>query len=207
MRIQRVAFDLYGTLLDVSGLADRLQAFCGERAPELLARWRKAQLERTWELNRLGQYQPFDQVTAWALEQVAPDLADAARAQMCATWLSLPAFPDARAALEKLAIAGIRRLVLSNGTPSMIRAAIDASSLPIDELRSVDEVRAYKTDPRVYALLPTAGTLFVSGNGWDAEGAKRAGLSVAWLDRGGPAPGLAPDLRAASLAGLAAELT
>jgi 2-haloacid dehalogenase len=207
MRVERVAFDLYGTLLDVSGLAQRLRAFAGEEAPGLLARWRKAQLDRTWELNRLGRYQPFDEVTARALEQVAPGIPAGVREQMCATWLSLPAFSDAREALAKLAAAGIRRLVLSNGTLSMIRAALDASGLPIDEIRSADEVRAYKTDPRVYALLPLAGTLFVSGNGWDAEGAKRAGLNVAWLDRGGPAPGLAPDLRAGSLSELAAELT
>ena len=75
MKIERVAFDLYGTLLDVSGLAERLRAFAGESAPELLVRWRKAQLERTWELNRRGVYQPFDEVTAGALAAVAPEIA------------------------------------------------------------------------------------------------------------------------------------
>src|SRR5260221_3295866 len=126
MRVERVAFDLYGTLLNVSGLAQRLRAFAGEEAPGLLARWRKAQLDRTWELNRVGRYEPFDEVTARALEQVAPHLAADVREQMCATWLTLPAFPDAGAALASLANKGIRRLVLSNGTPSMIRAAIGA---------------------------------------------------------------------------------
>ena len=204
--MKRVAFDLYGTLLDVSGLADRLRAFVGERAPELLARWRKAQLERTWELNQLGQYQPFDEVTAAALQSVAPELEGEVRAQMCATWLSLPAFPDAREALSTLQRAGLERLVLSNGTVPMILAAVDAAGLSIDRIRSADEVRAYKTDPRVYALLPREDTLFVSGNGWDAEGAKKYGLLVAWLDRGGPAPGVAPDMKFASLSELAAHL-
>src|SRR5260221_642218 len=54
MRVERVAFDLYGTLLNVSGLAQRLRAFAGEEAPGLLARWRKAQLDRTWGRTRAG---------------------------------------------------------------------------------------------------------------------------------------------------------
>jgi 2-haloalkanoic acid dehalogenase type II len=203
MRWHLVAFDLYGTLLDVSGLAERLVPLVGDGAAELLGRWRKRQLERTWELNARGEYQPFDAVTAQALEEVAPRIAADLRARMCATWLALPAFPDAAAALEKLRAAGLRRAVLSNGTLPMIRAAVDAAILSLDELRSADEVRAYKTDARVYALLPKEKTLFVSGNGWDAEGAKKYGLAVAWIDRGGPAPGVAPDLHAHSLAELA----
>jgi uncharacterized RmlC-like cupin family protein len=86
----------------------------------------------------------------------------------------------------------------------MIRAALSAAELEVDEMRSADEVRAYKTDPRVYALLPRERTLFVSGNGWDAEGAKRTGLTVAWIDRGTPQPALAPDFHLHSLADVAA---
>ena len=99
MRFAIVAFDLYGTLLDVSGLAKRLEPFSGSDAADLLARWRSAQLERTW---REKSYEPFDAVTARALEEVAPRLDASTRRRMCETWLSLPAFPDARAALESL---------------------------------------------------------------------------------------------------------
>ena len=49
-----VAFDLYGTLLDIAGLAPRLSQQLGRDATALLAAWRTAQLERSWELNRLG---------------------------------------------------------------------------------------------------------------------------------------------------------
>ena len=203
-RFAHVAFDLYGTLLDVAGLAARLQPLCGDGAPAILAAWRKAQLELTWRLNREGVYRPWDAVTAEALLAVAPGLAPAARERMCETWLSLPAFPDARAALEALGAAGVRRLVLSNGTRAMIDAALTAAGLPIDGVLCADDVRAFKTDPRVYALLPRERALFVSGNGWDAEGAKQSGLTVAWIDRGSPPPGLAPDVKVASLAAVAA---
>ena len=84
-----VAFDLYGTLLDVGGLASRLTPFVGAQAADLLSLWRKRQLERTWQLA----YEPFDAVTAHALEDVAPHLSSETREQMCATWLTLPAPP------------------------------------------------------------------------------------------------------------------
>jgi 2-haloalkanoic acid dehalogenase type II len=203
MRYELVAFDLYGTILDVSGLAKRLEPFAGPGAADLLAKWRKAQLERTW---REKVYQPFDAVTARALEEVAPQLDAGTRRRMCETWLSLPAYPDARAALESLRKARVRRAILSNGTPPMIRAALAAADLEVDDVFSADDVRAYKTDPKVYSLLPREKTLFVSGNGWDAEGAKRSGLAVAFIDRGNPPPGIAPDLRVHSLAELAAAV-
>ncbi len=201
MRFELVAFDLYGTLLDVSGLAKRLERFAGAGAAELLARWRKEQLERSW---REKTYEPFDVVTARALQTVAPQLDAKTREAMCQTWLSLPAYPDARATLESLQKARVRRAILSNGTHAMIRAALAAADLEVDEVRSVDEVRAYKPDPRVYALLPKERTLFVSANGWDAGGAKRNGLQVAWIDRGLAAPEVAPDFHLHSLAELAA---
>ncbi|HTO96851.1 MAG TPA: haloacid dehalogenase type II [Myxococcales bacterium] len=199
MRFSLIAFDLYGTLLDVSGLAGRLEKFAGPSAATLLAAWRKEQLERTW---REKEYQPFDVVTARALEKVAPHLDAKTRAAMCETWLSLPAWPDARSTLQALGKAGARRAILSNGTAAMIRSALSAAGLEVDEVRSVDEVRCYKPDPRVYALLPREKTLFVSSNAWDASGAKRNGLTVAFIDRGSPKPDHAPDLHLRSLSDL-----
>jgi 2-haloacid dehalogenase len=193
------AFDLYGTLLDVGGLAQRLEKLAGPGAAELLAKWRKEQLERSW---REKEYQPFDVVTARALETVAPHLDAKTRSAMCETWLSLPAYPDARATLDGLRKAGSRRAVLSNGTHAMIRTALHSAGLQVDDVHSVDEVKAYKPDPRVYALLPRENTLFVSANGWDAAGAKRNGLTVAWIDRGLPKPEVAPDFRLRSLSDL-----
>src|SRR5436309_13898873 len=204
MRFEIVAFDLYGTLLDVSGLAKRLEPLAGPGAADLLAKWRTAQLERTW---REKSYEPFDAVTARALEEVAPRLDAATRRRTCETWLSLPPFPDAGAALESLRKARVRRAVLSNGTPAMIRSALAAADLDVDEVLSADDVRAYKPKPAVYGLLDRERSLFVSANGWDAEGAKRSGLSVAWIDRGTrPAAG-APDLHEHSLAELAARIS
>ena len=205
-----VAFDLYGTVLDISGLVGRLSGLLGSDASRLLAAWRKAQIDRTWELNRVGAYEPFDQVTAWALALVAPSLDGTLRARMTDQWLTLPAHPDAALALRSLAKRGVKTAILSNGTPAMIATALRSAGITVDRALSVDEAGAYKTDPRAYALLdqmaPRAETLFVSANGWDAEGARRDGRTVCWIDRGGPAPGVAPDLHVHSLAEVVARV-
>ncbi len=198
-----VAFDLYGTLLDIAGLADGMRPFTGERSEALLARWRQAQLERSWRLNREGRYEPWGRVTLGALEEVAPELPVESRERMAQLWLTVPAFADARATLEALNSAGVRRAVLSNGTRPMIAEALETAGLEVERILSAADVRAYKTDPRVYALLDAeadpARTLFVSSNGWDADGARRSGRTVAWIDRGGAAPETPPSFRLASL--------
>lgn len=198
-----VAFDLYGTVLDISGLTERMQPFLGEKSSEVLGAWRKAQLERTQELNRLAAYEPFDAVTAWALEQVAPQLDGATRNKLAELWFEVPPHKDAPNAFEALFESGANSAILSNGTRDMIGRALAASGLEVDLILTVDDVKAYKTDPRVYAQLdqhaPRGRTLFVSSNGWDVEGAKRSGRTVAWVDRGGEAPGLLPDYHLFSL--------
>ncbi|HEX4420176.1 MAG TPA: haloacid dehalogenase type II [Kofleriaceae bacterium] len=211
-RYRLVAFDLYGTLLDISGLAARMSAVIGRDATALLAAWRAAQLERTWALNRLAAYETFDRVTAWSLAKVAGELGEAldepVRARLVDEWLTVPAHPDAAATLGQLAASGVRTAVLSNGTRPMIDRALGVAQLQVDAIRSVDEVEVYKPDPRVYALLdalaPAGEVLFVSSNAFDAEGAKRTGRTVAFVDRAGAQPAVEPDVRVRSLAELVA---
>ena len=198
-----VAFDLYGTLLDIAGLADRMRPIAGEQAAALLGRWRRAQLERSWRLNRESRYEPWDRVTLGALEEVAPELPAESRERLAHLWLTVPAFADARSTLEALKSAGVRRAVLSNGTRPMIANALEAAGLDVERILSADDVRAYKTDPRVYTLLDAEAdpgrTLFVSSNGWDADGARRTGRTVTWIDRGGAPPATPPSYRVAAL--------
>jgi len=204
MRPDLIAFDLYGTLLDVSGLAQQIGARVPDPAALVLA-WRKAQLELT---GAKSPFRPFDQLTAAALAQVAPGLSESLRDELCGLWLRLPAHPGAKELLQALERNGIRRAVLSNGTQAMIEQALAFAGLPVDAVLSVDRVQVYKPDPRVYALLdglaPRERTLFLSANGWDAEGARRDGRRVAWIDRGTPPPELPPDFHLHALGDLAA---
>jgi 2-haloacid dehalogenase len=97
----------------------------------------------------------------------------------------------------------------------MLDAGIRHSGLDdlLDAVMSVEEVGVYKPHAAVYRLACDrlgcwpAEILFVSANGWDAWGAKAAGLRVAWCNR----PGLprerlpdGPDAEVRSLAELPA---
>jgi len=126
-----VAFDLYGTLLDIAALADRMRPITGEGSAAVLGRWRAAQLERSWRSNRESRYEPWDRVTLGALEEVAPELPAESRERHARLWLTVPAFADARSTLRALESAGVRRAVLSNGTSPMIAQALEAADLAV----------------------------------------------------------------------------
>jgi 2-haloacid dehalogenase len=81
--------------------------------------------------------------------------------------------------------------VLTNGTPQTARAALRSARLDalIDVTLSVDAVRAFKPDRRVYELATSHFStaperlVFVTSNGWDATGAAEFGLRVIWCNR------------------------
>ena len=202
-RYDLVAFDLYGTLLDVSGLAAKMQPLVGAGAGNLLARWRKAQLEKSWGLNLDSKYDRWDHVTAAALAEVAPELSPSIRQHLCEFWTTVPAYRDAGPTLAAIKAAGARRAVLSNGSRAMVLQALEVNSLIVDMVLSADDVHVYKPNPRVYALLdsiaPRGRTLFVTANGWDADGARKEARHAAWIDRGTEAPKIPPTFRITSL--------
>lgn len=201
MPITTLVFDAYGTLFDVTGAA-RLAAATpegaelGDRWPILAAEWRRKQLEYTWHRAISGAHAPFDQVTAdaldWALAALA--LSDPAlRARLLALFDTLPIFPEVHDALTTLHGTGQRLAILSNGTPRMLASLTRAAGLEtlIPDLLSVESVRVYKPDFRVYAMVePALGAkpsqvLFISANGWDIAGAARFGFNTAWINRTG----------------------
>jgi 2-haloacid dehalogenase len=87
----------------------------------------------------------------------------------------------------------LRCAILSNGTPAMLAAAIDAAGLghAFEAVISVEEAGVFKPDARVYALatarlgLAPADIAFVSSNGWDAAGAALFGFRSLWVNRAG----------------------
>jgi 2-haloacid dehalogenase len=197
-RVEAVVFDLYGTLLDLSGVEDAAAGIVPDPA-DLSARWRRAQLERTWLLTLMGGHEDFLAVTGAALDAVVGErgleLPPDAREELIAAWTRLDAHPDVPAALERLAS---RRLaVLTNATPAMAGASLGHAGLRdrVDPVLSVEAVGAFKPAPVVYghaagALgLPPGRLLMVSANPWDAAGAAAAGMAVAAVRR---APGAAP---------------
>jgi len=116
---------------------------------------------------------------------------------------SLGTFPDADAALEFLSTSpNISAYVFSNGTDAMVSSSVYRSpslsphASVFKGIVTVEEVKRYKPDPRVYEHFAEKvgkgksreemGSIWlVSGNPFDVVGARAAGLQAAWVGRGG----------------------
>jgi 2-haloacid dehalogenase len=190
--IAACVFDAYGTLYDFNSAAARCRARLGGKADQLSALWRQKQLQYSWLRSLMGAYAPFWQVTGDALDVAMETLglADAKlRADLMDCYRDIEPFPEVPETLARLKEYGMRLAILSNGSPDMLAAA--AKHAILETSLSVDAVKVYKPDRRVYQLAadhfgaPPARIAFFSSNGWDAHGAQHFGFPTAWLNRAG----------------------
>jgi len=194
--VRAVVFDAYGTLFDWASAAARARDVLGDRWQALADLWRAKQLQYTWLRSLMGQHADFWQVTGEALDFAMESLGiegPGIRDRLLALYERVEAYPDAGETLSRLRASGRKTAILSNGAPRMLAEAVSHAGLAplLDEVLSVEEVRIYKPHRSVYQLAPTrlglwpAEILFVSGNGWDACGARAFGLRVAFCNRAG----------------------
>ncbi|GJL82712.1 MAG: haloacid dehalogenase [marine bacterium B5-7] len=187
-------FDAYGTLFDVHSAVARLRSRLGDSADAVSALWRTKQLEYTWLRSLMGRYENFSTVTAdaldFALETHHVDDRELRRLLLDA-YLSLDCYPEVPSVLETLSSNDMSLGILSNGSPEMLKSAVESSAIDrwLDAVLSVDALKIYKPDPRVYQLacdqfrLKPDEIMFMSSNAWDAAGAKAFGFSVTWINR------------------------
>ena len=209
-------FDAYGTLFDVHSAVRRHADRLGPAGAAVSELWRTKQLNYTWLRTLMGRYADFATVTADALDIALATHAvrdPALRNDLLHAYLELDPYPEVIEVLHALRGRGVSCSILSNGTEAMLTAAVAAAGIDelIDRVISVDPLRMYKPDPRVYRHAvevlgrPDQDVLFVSANNWDAVGAAHAGLQVAWINRTGQEPdrlGRAPDHVLPDLRGL-----
>jgi 2-haloacid dehalogenase len=187
-------FDAYGTLFDYASAAAKCRDVLGDQYAALAALWRDKQLQYTWLRSLQGRHADFWQVTGDALDYALETfgIADRSlRARLMDAYRTLDAFPDVRATLQRLKQGGLRTAILSNGTPDMLRAAVDAAQVEalLDAVLSVEEAGVFKTHPKVYQLaldrlgIAASEICFVSSNGWDAHAASAFGMRVVWCNR------------------------
>ena len=187
-------FDAYGTLFDVHAAIGRHRAAAGPDADRFSEVWRGKQLEYTWTLTLAGRYVDFWALTERALDFAfarVPSVDKALKPRLLDAYLTLDAFPDARAVLRELKGRGESTAILSNGSPKMLAAAVEAARIggDLDAVLSVDAIRIYKPRPEVYRLvtdhfkLAPADVVFVSSNRWDVMGADAFGFRTVWVNR------------------------
>jgi 2-haloacid dehalogenase len=125
-----------------------------------------------------------------------------------------PGIPEGIHALSDLAI---RLVTLSNGSTSVAEGLLERAGLRghFERLLSVEDAGVWKPAAGAYAYaLDQCGVdpkdaMLVAAHPWDIDGAHRAGLGTAWVNRAHgryPAYFNAPDLQSESLTDLAKQL-
>ena len=205
MAVAAAVFDLYGTILSLEGMEAPIAAAGIADPAGFVREWRRKHIEYAYLTSMAQAFRPFDELSALALAHTCAArsvvLDDATRRQFADLFRIMPAHADVTPALRSLAARNVRTAVLTNGTRASARAALKYAGVHdlFDAVISVEALRAYKPDPRVYALATERfgcaphDIVFVSSNAWDAWGAAHFGFRVAWCNRaGGPAEMLTP---------------
>jgi 2-haloacid dehalogenase len=187
-------FDAYGTLFDVHSAIARFREQAGPEADRMSEIWRSKQLEYTWTLTLAEHYADFWALTERALDfslARVPSVPKTLKPQLLEAYFKLDAFPDARAALRALKAKGNKTGILSNGSPNMLKGAVDGAGLggDLDAVLSVDSLKMFKPRPEVYRLVTNhyqckpADVTFVSSNRWDVMASVSVGFRGLWVNR------------------------
>ena len=191
--IHALVFDAYGTLFDPFAVKTRAEELFPGNGAALSQLWRAKQLEYSWLRTLMGRYENFWKITEDALVFSCRTLKlscdEHQRSQLMQVYLTLPAFPEVKPALEKLS--SLPLSILSNGTPEMLAPLVAANNMAhfFKNIFSVDALQMYKPRPEVYqhavaGLGISKDTIgFVSSNYWDIVGATSFGFRTFWLNR------------------------
>jgi len=190
-----VVFDLYGTLLDITCLRERVAPYTAD-SERFVQLWRDRQLALAFGASHTKTYEDFDELTARALDETADRLhvalEVAARAHLLDGWTESAFYSDVEPTIAALTKRGFHTAVLTNGTARSARMALDHAGIlnALDVVLTADTVEGYKPDESVYRMAldyyrcAPADIVFVSSNDWDASGAARIGFRSIWCNRG-----------------------
>lgn len=215
-----VVLDVNETLSDTGPLTTR---FTDVGAPaHLAALWFTTVLRDGIGLAAAGAQAPFAEIAAGVarvlLDGVTLDRSvDDAVDHVLEGFGALPVHPDVVPGLRALAAAGVRVVTLSNGAASVAEGLLERAGVrdAVEQVLTVADAGVWKPAAAAYAhALARCGVsadeaMLVAVHPWDVDGARRAGLRTAWIDRAGtPYPGhlLAPELAERSLVDLAGAL-
>jgi 2-haloacid dehalogenase len=215
-----LVFDVNETLSDMAPMADR---FAEVGAPPHLAGvWFASLLRDGFALTAAGSTEAFARIGEEALrgllatEDLSREL-DEAVGHVMSGFMRLRLHPDVADAVRSLRDMGLRLVTLSNGSTRVAEALLTAGGVrdEFEALMSVEEVGVWKPGRAAYEhAARRCGTevgalMLVAAHPWDIDGAARAGLSTAWVNRGGrpyPAYFTGPTVAVTALTELPARL-
>ncbi|NNU28507.1 haloacid dehalogenase type II [Isoptericola sediminis] len=190
-----VVLDVNETLSDLAPLADAFGDVGLD--PGDVEAWFAGVLRDAFALGMLGDNPSFAEIGGALLRARLtaaghPDPSEGAQ-QVLGRFVALSPHPDVVPGLLALAELGCRIVTLSNGSADVARALLadTAAGKVVEDYLAVAEADAWKPDARAYAhALAAAGVaaeraVLVAVHPWDVEGARRAGLQTAWVNRTG----------------------
>tara|TARA_R110000782_G_scaffold127183_1_gene218736 strand:+ start:1687 stop:2376 length:690 start_codon:yes stop_codon:yes gene_type:complete len=190
-----LAFDVYGTLLDIYGANEELKKIVGDKSLAFSHTWRDKQLEYTFRRALMNKYEVFSVCVSEALDYTCmyykTPLTREEKQKLLHAYRALPPFNDVISSIKQLNDFGYRLFAFSNGSTDMIEELLTTAGIKEYFLGivSVDGVKSYKPDPAVYqhflneTAADTDKAWLVSSNPFDVMGAISAGMKAAWVDR------------------------
>ena len=191
--IKAIIFDAYGTLFDVNSAAEKCKDKIGEKWEGFANYWRTTQLEYTWLRSLMKRHKDFWQITEDSLDKsmeafnIDPKMKD----ELLNLYKVLSPFQEVPETLKTLKEKNFKLAILSNGTPSLLNQLVKSNNLDnlFDDLFSIEEVKIYKPDSKVYDLpikkyeIKKNEVAFLSANTWDVSGAGNYGYNAIWVNR------------------------
>ncbi len=193
MSSKAIIFDAYGTLFDVNSAAEKCKNKIGEDWESFANFWRTTQLEYTWLRSLMKRHKDFWQITEDSLKKSMKifNIDLKMKNELLDLYRVLSTYPEVREVLENLKNKNFKLAILSNGTPSLLNELVKSNNLNdlFDDLFSIEEVKIYKPDSRVYDIpvkrykIKPEDITFLSANTWDVSGGGNYGYNSIWVNR------------------------
>ena len=191
--IKAIIFDAYGTLFDVNSAAEKCKDKIGDKWEGFANFWRTTQLEYTWLRSLMKRHKDFWQITEDSLDKsmMAFNINPKMKDELLNLYKVLLPFQEVPETLKTLKEKNFKLAILSNGTPSLLNQLVKSNNLDnlFDDLFSIEEVKIYKPDSKVYDLpikkyeIKKNEVAFLSANTWDVSGAGNYGYNAIWVNR------------------------
>ena len=188
-----IIFDAYGTLFDVNSAAEKCKDKIGDKWEGFANYWRTTQLEYTWLRSLMKRHKDFWQITEDSLEKSMKkfNINNNMRNELLNLYKVLSTFSEVKETLQNLKQKNFKLAILSNGTPELLNHLVSTNNLEniFDDIFSIEEVKIYKPDSRVYDLpikkfkFRKDEIVFLSANTWDVSGAGNYGFNSIWVNR------------------------
>ena len=193
MKTKAVVFDAYGTLFDVNSAAEKCKNKIGRKWEEFANFWRTTQLEYTWLRSLMKKHKNFWEITEDSLDKSMKvfNIDRNMKDELLNLYKILSPYPEVKMVLENLKKKDFKLAILSNGTPALLNELVISNNLNnlFDDLFSIEEVKVYKPDKRVYEIpvkkynIVANEISFLSANTWDVSGGGNYGYNSIWVNR------------------------